>query len=109
MTWAQSSIGRTVTRTGLFLKKQLWAWPIIAVVILSIVGFTVHRSIESTMKANLRSQLQTLLTTETAMLQKWFDVQASNAESAANDPEFRELAYQLLTETSNSEPTVADE
>ncbi len=38
MTWAKSSVGRTVSRTGLFLKKQLWIWPIIAVIVLSLIG-----------------------------------------------------------------------
>ena len=84
MTWAQSQIGRSVTRTGAFLKKRLWLWPIIAVVLLSIVGFSVRSAIESTMKKNLSSGLQTLLNVEAAMLQNWFDVQESNAESMAN-------------------------
>ena len=39
-----------MTRTGLFLKRQLWIWPIIAVVVLSAVGFLVRGAIESTMK-----------------------------------------------------------
>ncbi len=68
MTWVQTSVGRTVTRASLFLKKQLWVWPVMAIVILSIVAIVVRSAIESTMKANLRSQLQTLLTAETAML-----------------------------------------
>ena len=103
MTWAQTSVGRTVTRTGLFLKKQLWIWPIIAFVILSIVGFSVHIAIESTMKSNLRSELQTLLAVETAMLEKWLEVQSSNVESAANSLPFREKAYRLLETEDRSE------
>jgi hypothetical protein len=107
MTWAQTSVGRTVTRTGVFLKKQFWIWPIIAVVILSIVGIAVRSAIESTMKSNLRSELQTLLTVETAMLEKWFDVQSSNAESAANELVFREAVYRLIEISDGSEPSAA--
>ena len=107
MTWAQTSVGRTVTRTGLFLKKQLWIWPIIAVVILSVVGLWVRHAIESTMKENLRSELQTLLAAETAMLEKWFEVQSSNAESAANNLPFREAVYRLLEEAGGTEPVAA--
>jgi hypothetical protein len=96
MTWAQTSVGRKVTRTGLFLKKQLWVWPVVAIVILSLLGFFVRGAIETTMKSNLRSQLTALLEAETAMLDKWFAVQESNAEAAANDPQFRASVYQLL-------------
>ncbi len=105
MTWAHTSVGQTVTRTGLFLKKQLWVWPVLAVVILSAVGFYVRGAIESTMKSNLRSQLTTLLATETAMLEKWFEVQEANAEAAANDLPFREAVYRLLEASDSSAPT----
>jgi hypothetical protein len=30
MTFAKSSVGRSISRTGLFLRKQIWVWPIIA-------------------------------------------------------------------------------
>ena len=59
MTWAHSSVGRSISRTGVFLKRQIWIWPIIAVVLLSIIGFFVRRSIESTMRDGLKSQLET--------------------------------------------------
>ena len=38
MTFASSMAGRSMTRAGLFLKKRLWIWPIIAVVVLSIAA-----------------------------------------------------------------------
>ncbi|MGY8770419.1 MAG: cache domain-containing protein, partial [Pirellulales bacterium] len=96
MTFSESRIGRTLSRTAVLLKKNLWAWPAIAVILLSIVGYSVHSAIETTMKETLKSQLQTLLNAETAMLEKWFKVQATSAESAANDLEFRDAAYLLL-------------
>lgn len=86
----------------MFLKKQLWIWPIIAVVMLSIIGLYVRRSIETTMRESLRSQLETTLRLEKEMLLTWFKVQESNAESLANDLDIRQLAYQLL------EPRTAD-
>ena len=98
MTWASSSIAQTMSRTGTYLRKQLWIWPIIAVVVLSSVGFAVRSAIESTMKGNLKSELQTLLNVETAMLETWFRVQTSNAETLANGQSIRESVYQLLGE-----------
>ena len=72
MTWAKSSAGRTISRTGLFLKRQIWLWPIIAVVLLSIIGFIVRVEIESTMRDGLQSQLQTVVDLEAAMLNTWY-------------------------------------
>ncbi len=96
MTWAKTSVGRTVSRTGLFFRRQIWVWPIIAVLLLSTIGFLVRRSIETTMCEGLQSQLQTLLNVETAMLETWYHVQQSNAESLANSVDVREVVYPLL-------------
>lgn len=96
MTWAGGSMGRTLSRTGLFLKKQIWIWPVLAVILLSVIGFIVRRSIETTMEDGLRSQLQTLLNVDVAMLQTWFNAQKSNAESLANSIDVRQTIYPLL-------------
>ncbi len=96
MTWATSSVGRSISRTGLFLKRQIWIWPIIAVVLLSIIGLFVRWKIESTMRAASSRQLDTTLRLETEMLKTWFHVQKSNAESLANDLDVRQIVGQLL-------------
>ncbi len=101
LTWAKRSVSQTASRTGEFLRRQIWVWPIIAVVLLSIVGYAVQSAIESTMKNNLQSGLQTLLSVETAMLENWFKVQESNAQALANDMQVRELVYKLLDSTSS--------
>jgi eukaryotic-like serine/threonine-protein kinase len=98
ITWASKSIGRTVTRTGVFLKRQIWIWPIVATIVLTVLAFGVRRAIESTMKRNLHSQLQTLLTVETAKLENLARVQSSNATLLANNPQVRESIYQLLAQ-----------
>ncbi|MBS0203757.1 MAG: serine/threonine protein kinase [Planctomycetes bacterium] len=103
MTWAHSSAARTATRTAIFLKQQTWVFPILAIVVLSVLAFSVRKAIESTMKANLQSQLQTLLNVEKEMLQTWIGVQCANAESEANDFQVRETIYELLAEIEQSE------
>jgi eukaryotic-like serine/threonine-protein kinase len=55
ITWASKTLSRSVTRTGVFLKRQIWIWPIVATVLLAVLAFGVRRAIESTMKSNLRS------------------------------------------------------
>jgi tRNA A-37 threonylcarbamoyl transferase component Bud32 len=97
MTFSESRAGRTITRTGMFLKKRIWIFPLIAVGILSLIGWGMRRAIETTMKDNLTSQLQTLLNVETAMLETWMRIQASNAETQANATQTRELTSKLLT------------
>ena len=90
ITFGGTSVGRTISRTGLLLKKQLWIWPIIAVVLLAVIGYGIRAAIERTMKASLQSELQTLLNIERSMLETWLKVQESNAESLANDQQVRE-------------------
>lgn len=97
MTWAQSNLGASFSRTQTLLRTQLWIWPIIAVVFLSVVGFAAQSAIESTMKASLRSELETLLSVEVATLTTWYEVQAKNAETLANHVRTRELAASLMT------------
>src|SRR5262245_25524165 len=83
ITFGKTSVGRTISRTRLLLKKQLWIWPIIAVVVLAVIGFGIRVAIERTMQDSLQSQLQTLLTLERSMLETWLKVQEANAESMA--------------------------
>jgi serine/threonine protein kinase len=99
VTFGQSSLGRSISRTRLILKKQLWIWPIIAVVVLAIVGYGIHTAIQRTMQASLRSELTTLLNVQRSMLETWLKVQESNAESMANDQQIRAAATEILAAT----------
>ncbi len=96
MTFAGSRVATSISRAGAYMKQRLWIGPIVAVVALTIIGFFVRSAIQRTMQANISSTLGTLLDTEIAMLETWFEVQISTAESAANDQGLREVVYQLL-------------
>jgi serine/threonine protein kinase len=98
VTWASVSISRGASRTGVFLKKQIWVWPIIATVILAVTGFGVRLAIEATIKDSLRSQMQALLDVQTATLENWFKTQASITTSQANDQQVREIIQSILAE-----------
>src|SRR4051812_4708622 len=102
MTWAKTSVGRTISRTGVLLKRQLWIWPILAVVLLSIIGLLVRSAIETTMRNSLQSHMETVVDLEAAMLNTWYNVQKSNAESLANNVDIRQTVYPLL----DSAPTL---
>ncbi len=105
ITFGQSAAGRSISRAGLFFKRQLWIWPIIAVVLLAVIGFVLRLSIERTMKASLKSELQTLLSVERSMLETWLKVQEANAESLAHDQQIRAAASELLAA---SQPAISE-
>jgi predicted Ser/Thr protein kinase len=96
MTFGQTSVGRSISRAGSLLRKQLWIWPILAVIVLAVIGFGVKTAIERTMNESLRSELQTLLSVERSMLEKWLKMQESNAVTLANDQQVRKLVLDLL-------------
>jgi eukaryotic-like serine/threonine-protein kinase len=102
ITFGATSVGRSISRTSLVLRKQLWIWPIIALAILATIGYGLRAAIERTMRQNLQSQLETLLNVERSMLETWLKVQESNAESLANAPHVREITSQLLMANSIS-------
>jgi hypothetical protein len=59
MTWASKSLNTAVSRTGVFLRKQIWIWPIVATILLGTIGLFVNQSISRAMRANMQSQLET--------------------------------------------------
>jgi serine/threonine protein kinase len=102
MTFARSGIGQSVSRTGDFLKRQLWVWPILAFVSLSIIGFFVRSAIESTIRANVKSGLETLLHVETAMLENWYAVQVAHVQSIAKTSAIRQYSLRLINASMES-------
>ena len=96
MTWASRSIGQSLVKTGVFVRTQIWIWPVIATLLLAIVAYTVRQSISDTMKGNLKSELTTLLNVEVAMLSSWLELQESQAEMLSNGLRLRQLVYQLV-------------
>jgi eukaryotic-like serine/threonine-protein kinase len=105
MTWASRSLSHSLTSTRLFLKKQLWVWPIIAFFVLAALGWTLNRSIETTMRENTQSELETLLSAEQAMLVRWMATQEHNAEAMANNAETRRLVGELLKAADTESPS----
>jgi serine/threonine protein kinase len=99
LTFGATSVGRSISRTGLILKKQLWIWPIIAVVLLAVIGYGIKAAIERTMRASLQSELETVLSIERSMLETWLKIQEANAQSLANDQQVREMVQEILAAT----------
>jgi hypothetical protein len=104
-----SAIGRAGTRfsrtfgtssavkaTGKFLRRQLWAWPIIAAMILGGVGWWVYSAVESAMRQQRVEELTTILDADVAALRVWMADQENNAEMIAEDERLRPLVEELL-------------
>ncbi len=108
MTWATRSMAGTVAKTRDFLGRRLWAWPIIAVLLLLMTGWAVHGAIERTMVDNLKSQLETLRNVEVEMLHKWLASQENNADSVAGDFEVRDLTEALLADRAGNGESPSD-
>src|SRR4029078_2233731 len=95
-TFHGTSAGRATARSWLLSRKRLWIWPIIAVVLLTVIGVVVGVAIERTMQDGLHSELETLVTIQRSMLETWLKIKESNAQSLANDPQVRQVAAQIL-------------
>ncbi|MAT68650.1 MAG: serine/threonine protein kinase [Planctomycetaceae bacterium] len=111
MTWASRTFTSTISRTREFLSRRLWAWPIIAVTLLLLIGWLVRGAVEQTMKDNLQSQLETLRDVEVAMLRTWIDSQERNLDSIAGDASLRGLVGELLDaerHASDNQQAIAD-
>jgi len=101
MTFARTSMGNRIQRTTLLLRRQLWIWPLLAVLLLSLIGYLITRSIRLTMEANLRSQLTTLLEVEKSMVLKWLSQQEISARTLANQSDLRQLVEDLIKTSKN--------
>src|SRR5262245_27667289 len=75
----------TVKAAGKFLRRQLWAWPLIAAVILGTAGCFVHRSVERAMRTQREAELTTILKADVEALRVWMGEQSRNAELLAAD------------------------
>ncbi|TWT47462.1 Serine/threonine-protein kinase PknB [Botrimarina hoheduenensis] len=100
MTYASSRAGRTMVQSlsgvASLLKREVWVWPIVAVVLLASVGWFLRSAIERTMKESLTSELETLRDVEVASLRTWLDDQRGYAESVANQLTTRQLIGEIV-------------
>jgi hypothetical protein len=95
----------TLQATGHFLRRQLWLWPILAALVLALVGWWVNASVENAMRAERESALTTILQAEVTSLRVWSKEQQINSEMIARDDGLRPLVRELLAiATQKSEP-----
>jgi tRNA A-37 threonylcarbamoyl transferase component Bud32 len=82
--------------TGRFLRRQLWAWPIIAAVVFGGAGWWVHHAVEDAMRQQRVSDLNVMVDASVTALRVWIGEQRINAELVADDEAIRNLVAELL-------------
>ncbi|MBI2823705.1 MAG: serine/threonine protein kinase [Planctomycetia bacterium] len=91
---------RSFTATNVFLRKQIWVWPLVAAVLLAAIGWWVYATVEGVMKAGAEEDLKVILNADVAALQVWIKAQESTAAMAAADPAVRGPAMKLVEQAS---------
>jgi hypothetical protein len=107
--YSRSAVGRTTGRltrlighsislqaTGRFLRQQLWAWPIIAAILLLIAGLWVNNAVEQSMRQQRENELTTILHADIAALRAWIADQSSTTELISRDEQLLPLVQGLL-------------
>ncbi len=96
MTFNATSLGARLQNTGTLLRRQLWIWPIIAVLLLSSIGYWITSRIQHTMESNLKAQLTSLLNVERAMVERWLKRQELSALTLANHQQVRQYIARIV-------------
>jgi eukaryotic-like serine/threonine-protein kinase len=94
--------------TGRFLRRQLWAWPIIAAVLFGGAGWWVNHSIEDAMRRQRAADLNAMVDASVAALRTWMGEQRINVQLFAEDEQLRPMVTDLLR-TADGSPTMERE
>lgn len=85
-----------LTRSRSFLRTQYWIWPLVAAVILVFVGIFVRLRMEGAMKAQIASNLRTILNANTEALRAWAASKKSQVESISEDARVADLVAGIV-------------
>ena len=92
--WFGSSTG--IKATSKFLRRQLWAWPIIAAAVVVAAYWGVSRSIENAMLQQRANDLNSMVDASVTALRTWMHEQQINVQLTAEDERLRPLVTELL-------------
>src|SRR5262245_7505713 len=99
---------RSLIATNLFLRKQLWIWPVLAAVLLLSIGLWVRGAVEESQKNDLTDDLTSILNADVEALEIWMKSQRSNATTAAEAVLVNKLSRDLVTQASHPETTALE-
>ena len=106
---SRSAVGRATTRFGRvvggspsfqavsrFLRQQLWAWPVISIILFGGTGWWVSQSIENALRDQRIADLTAMVNASVSGLETWMDEQRINAQLFAADDRLIEPVKELL-------------
>jgi tRNA A-37 threonylcarbamoyl transferase component Bud32 len=96
---------RFITGAPLLLSRHLWVWPLLAALVLVLVGIWVRNRVVSATRMELASRLQTLLNADVAALRLWFSERQSDARSFASDLSVQSAILELVELAHNTDAT----
>ncbi len=85
-----------IRATGRYLRRQLWAWPFVAVVLFGGAGWWVHVSVEDAMRVQRVNELNVSVDASVSAVRLWMREQTITAQLFADDEQLRALALELL-------------
>lgn len=88
---------RSFSRSKLFLKGNMWIWPIAGTILLLVLAFIVRSIVEESSKQTVSNNLQAILNADVAALNIWLEREESFALSLASDPRVQKLAEELTS------------
>src|SRR5689334_12298432 len=91
-----TNLARSFSRARRGLRRQLWLWPLISVIVLSAAGYALYSTIERSLQRKLASDLQTILDADLAALDLWQTSQENGVADAAAGPFIQDAARELI-------------
>jgi len=90
------SMIRSVAASSIWLRKSIWVWPIIAGLLLSAVGWFLRAGVESRLKEDRASSLETILNADVEALRLWLRSQETAATAVTTDPEVIAISQKMV-------------
>jgi tRNA A-37 threonylcarbamoyl transferase component Bud32 len=94
-----SSVASVLLFTRGFFKTQLWVWPLVAALILGVIGVWLRVKMEGASKQQIADMLQTILNANTEALHSWSGAMKADAENLADDDRVGEFVAGLIQQT----------
>ncbi|HTN73633.1 MAG TPA: hypothetical protein VL096_00235, partial [Pirellulaceae bacterium] len=88
----------------LFSRRTLWIWPLLAIPILSALGYFVFTAVEKSIRDNAAAELIAIRDSDIEALRIWMSFQEATVKAAARDRRTLELAEQLMQLSAAAEP-----
>lgn len=77
------SLSTSFQATTSFLRRHLYSGPAVTAIVLGLVGWWVHATVEDEMRRQTANELQTVLNANVTALEVWMREQEANAQSLA--------------------------